>query len=127
MKIAKYSFQIFRYLLIPYVVGFILFRIFPEYRFSLYPYMILFFMAMGVPFFFTLKKLTDSNQRRFVNSFLIATFIKLMLSVFCVILYVWFDKERAMPFVITFFVFYIILSVCEIRILNTKRSDKGKS
>jgi len=123
-KILRYILKIFTYLLIPYIVGFIILKIFKEYWFPLYPYMIVLFMAMGIPVFFALKKLEDVNTRKFINSFLITAFFKLMLSILLIVLYVWFEEDSAIPFVITYFVFYIVLSICEIRIFKLKSSGK---
>ena len=120
LKISKYILQISVYLLIPYLAGYIVLMIFKEYWFPLYPYMIILFIAMGIPFFFAIKKSGDANPRRFVNSFLITSFFKLMLSMLLIIVYVWFEKGSAIPFVITYFVFYIVLSVCEIKMFGQK-------
>ena len=124
LKISKYILKISVYLLIPYLAGYIVLMIFKEYWFPLYPYMIILFIAMGIPFFFALKKSGDANPRKFVNSFLISTFFKLLLSILLIILYVWAEKGGAIPFVIAYFVFYIILTICEIRMFRPKDFDK---
>ena len=103
------------YLLVPYIAGFILFKIFPIYYFGLYPYIILFFLVLGMLFYLFVKRSANMGRRQFVNGFLLVTFAKFIISAMLIVLYAWMEKESAASFAITYFIFYVALSIYEMR------------
>ena len=114
------------YLLVPYIAGFILLKIFPVSYFSLYPYTILLFMALGMLFYLFVRRSANMGRRQFVNGYLLVTFLKFILSAILIVLYAWIDKESAVSFAITYFVFYVVLSIYEMRAfrrMSVKQSD----
>ena len=114
------------YLLIPYVAGFILMRIFPEYYFGLYPYIILLFLTFGMLFYLFADRALNTGRRQLVASFLMASSLKFIVSAMLIVLYAWFERERAIPFTLVYFAFYIVLSIYEIRAfkrMSVKQSD----
>ena len=103
------------YLLVLYIAGFIFLKIFPAYYFNLYPYIILFFSALGLLFYLFVKRSTNMGQRQFINGFLLVTFLKFIISAMVIVLYAWINRESAGSFAVTYFIFYVVLSIYEMR------------
>ena len=114
------------YLLVPYIAGFILLKIFPEYYFNLYPYIILFLFAFGILFYLFTNRAASIGRKQFVNSFLLITSLKFVVSAMIIVVYAWMENENAIAFAVTYFLFYVVLSVYEIRAfmrMPVKKSD----
>jgi hypothetical protein len=124
LKIWGYVLRMFLYLFIPYVAGFVALMLHREYWFPFYPYMIILFMVLSAPYFFVLKKWGDSHPRKFVNSCIIASFFRMLLSVLVIIIYVWIKPDTAIPFVIAYFVFYMVLTISEIVMFKPKNAPQ---
>ena len=110
----RYMLNMCIYLLVPYIAGFILFRIYPQYYFTIYPFTIIFFIALGMLFFAVFRNSEKMSPRQFVGKFLIFTFFKFLLSALLIVIYAWIEREKAILFVIVYFVSYIVLSVYDI-------------
>jgi len=97
------------------IISIVMYFILPEDKFSpATPFMALFFMVVTGGLYYMLLRSTGNKFSRFVNQFMILTFAKLFLYIIIIVVYVVLNKPDAFPFVITFFIFYIIYTVFEI-------------
>jgi hypothetical protein len=78
------------------------------------PFLVLFFFAITTVLYYLMLKLTDDRFSRFVNMFMILTFVKLFVYIIIIIVYSLLNKRDVFPFVITFFILYIIYTLFEI-------------
>ena len=116
MIFTKYIIKLITWLLIPYIAGLLLLLIvFPQYYFNAYPTLIIVFVFMALPFFNVLKINGKGNQRKFFTLFIGNTFFKLFLSLTLIVLYALFIKTQLIAFILSYFIFYVILSVFEIK------------
>ena len=61
-----------------------------------------------------LLKSTEDRFSRFVTQFMIITFAKLFFYIIILFVYAFLNKPDAVPFILTFFIFYFIYTVFEI-------------
>ncbi|MDR1055320.1 MAG: hypothetical protein LBL90_05750 [Prevotellaceae bacterium] len=125
MSLGKYIINLVVCLFIPYILGLLLLLlVIPQYYFTLYPCMLLVFVGLGLPFYSALKTGQD-NQRKFFSRFMGNTLFKLFLSLIIILLYVALIKEEVISFVTAYLVFYMVLSVFEVK--SFTRITKVKS
>jgi hypothetical protein len=92
------------------------------------PFLVLFFFAVNTGFYYIILKLTNNKFSRFVNMFMILTFAKLFLYIIVILVYALLNKADAFPFVITFFILYIIYTIFEIiSFLNDQKKMEKQS
>jgi hypothetical protein len=97
------------------VLSVVLYFILPAGKFSpASPFMPLFFLAVTGGLYYMLLKSIENKFSRFVNQFMIITFAKLFLYIIIIVAYAFLNKPDAFPFVIAFFIFYLIYTVFEI-------------
>lgn len=78
------------------------------------PFIIFFFYLITILVFFILLKASLKKFSRFVNTFMIASFIKLLIYLAVILFYIFlFNKSDKVPFVGAFFIYYIIFTVFE--------------
>ncbi|MDA3906283.1 MAG: hypothetical protein PF484_09435 [Bacteroidales bacterium] len=101
--------------LITAVLTFILTYIIPEKFISYsWPYIIIFFLSISLLVHrFLLKKSID-HQGKFINAFMLATTVKLLLYLAIILIYVLLNRYDAIGFIITFFSYYLIFTSFEI-------------
>jgi hypothetical protein len=78
------------------------------------PYLFLLFYVIGALVHFVLLRITSLNPRKFVSYFMLATFFKLMNYLIVILVYVLYVKEGILPFILSFFILYIIYTVFEV-------------
>lgn len=120
--------------LVVVVASFILFYSLPAWYYpSVYPFLVgFFFITTLVVYHFMLKSL-EARPARFINIFLLTTMLKLFAFMTVMVVYALLNREVARPFVISFFVLYIIYTSVEVVSLlkanklngNTGRKQEG--
>ena len=115
--------------LILFITGFFLFMtILKEYFSFLFPVLLIVIFLITVLFHRYLIRSAGESNRKFPAKFLGATGIKMCLYMILIIIYVVFDKENVVPFLLVFMVIYIIFTVFEvISILNYLKTNKEVS
>lgn len=78
------------------------------------PVLIPFFFVVTAGVYYIMLQSSVNRFPRFVNSFMMLTFGKIMLYVIAIIIYVLLNKADAFPFVSAFFIFYIMFTVYEV-------------
>ncbi len=90
------------------------FLFFPDRLILLYPFLPVVFGAVNVFIFYTLLQVKDLSPIKFSNRYLLCTTVKLLGSIFFIVLFLLIKKEQAIPFLATFLVVYFIFLVQEI-------------
>lgn len=78
--------------------------------FLLFPF---FFSATAI-MFLMLAKTIEKKPNSFINLFMIATFLKLMVYMAVLLAYTFTHKEDAVPFIMSFFILYVMFTVFEV-------------
>lgn len=97
------------------LIAYILNRLLPPRIISpALPYLFLLFYVIGALVHFVLLRITALNPRKFVSYFMLATFFKLMNYLIVILVYTLYVKEGILPFILSFFILYIIYTVFEV-------------
>ncbi len=89
------------------------------------PYLFLFFLSVTLVVHYVLLKASEKRFSKFTTYFMLATFLKLMLYIAVLLIYVLLNRSDAIPFIITFFILYIFYTVFEvISILSYSKTRK---
>lgn len=88
-------------------------------------YIIIFFGLFNI----VLYKLFDNSRKKdmskFTNFFMITTFLKLLLYLLIILLYIILNKQDAVPFTLTFFAYYLIFTTFEV--ISISQQTKNNS
>ena len=96
-----------------------------------FPYILIFYYVVTLFIILILGKSMQKRIRYFVNTYMIVTFVKLILFSLIVILYLLLNKKDAVPFVVTFFIYYLFYAIFEVVALremseSTKENTGGE-
>ena len=126
-KLRKYIFQLGFLQIACLIIGYVIFRMaFPSYYFQLYPYMSVFFFALGTVTIFSILNATNRENRKYFNVFMITRMIKLFSCLVVVLLYAAFG-ENVISFLITFLVYFLIYSVFEAYVSTKLNKEKNET
>jgi hypothetical protein len=78
------------------------------------PFLVIYFFIISAVVHYALLKSTTYSARRFVSYFMLATFVKFFIYVITVFAYAYFNRSDLLPFVISFFVLYILYTIFEV-------------
>ncbi len=114
--------------LILFIAGFFLFiTILKEYFSFSFPVLFLTMFLITVLFHRYLIRSAGGSDRKFPVKFLGATGIKMGLYLILIILFVVFDRENAVPFLLVFMIIYVILTIFEVvSVLDYLKITKNK-
>ncbi len=79
-----------------------------------WPYILIFLYFFTFAAFSILMKYLESRISLFANAFMLVNFGKLVLFTILILIYAWFNRKDAIPFTITFFIYYLLLTSYEI-------------
>jgi len=97
------------------IIAYILTFFLPErYCSPTLPYLIIFFFAVNMIVHYLLQKAEERQFRRFITNYMLATFLRFFLYLIIIIAYVLTNRNDAIPFIITFFILYVIYSIHEV-------------
>lgn len=101
--------------LIVYGLGFVAFQfLFPSEFYLFFAFLPLIFYAVNTIFHGTLLAASHLEMSKFTQRFLTVFGVKIMLLLAFIITYAYFNPEKAVPFLITFFILYVIYTTFEI-------------
>ena len=97
----------------------------PAYITPVLPYMIIFFFLVTHAIHYILLIASEKRTSKFVNYFMLTTFLKLVFYIIIMIVYALLNKSDAIPFFITYFILYVAFTTFElISFFNlTKKSN----
>jgi hypothetical protein len=89
------------------------------------PAIIIFFLVLTLTIFYYQLRASASRVSKFVNVFLMATGFKLLGFLIIIGVYSFLNKSDAVPFVISFFIIYMIFTIFEITQLLKVQKQLG--
>lgn len=100
------------------LAGLLIYAMLPSsYYTPVFPYMVaFFFFATLVVFHFMIRAL-EKRPAKFVNIFLVTTMLKLFAYMAVMVTYALLNRTEARPFIVAFFVLYIIYTIVEVATL----------
>ncbi len=81
---------------------------------GVYLYLIAFMYAINFLLFAKLSQALQNKPNRFINAYMLLNFGKLFLYIAIIAVYVYMYREDAIPFTITFFIYYVLFATYEI-------------
>lgn len=106
------------------IVALIFYSLTPsEYYTNSFPYLLGFFILASIIVYHFMLKAIEKRPARFVNSFMLATMIKLFFYMAVMITYALLHREEAMSFIVTFFILYVIFTIIEVVALLKVNKD----
>ncbi|MGD0710617.1 MAG: hypothetical protein ABR968_05490 [Bacteroidales bacterium] len=126
MKKNRFILQLLLFTVLLGIVYYGLKRFLPESYFSpVLPFLFPFFFSATALFYSYLIKSSEQKFNRYVNRYMLATFVKLMLFMAVLLFYVYTHKDDAVPFILSFFILYVAYTVFEVvALLKFSRSEK---
>jgi len=101
--------------LIRFIAGFLLFiTVLKEYYSFLFPVLLLVIFLITVLFHRYIMRSAGESNRKFPAKFLGATGIKMGLYMLLIIIYVVFNRENAVPFLLVFMIIYLTFTIFEV-------------
>jgi L-asparagine transporter-like permease len=91
-------------------------------------WLVLFFLLVSNYVYYQQLKASTGRQAKFVNVALLSTGFKLLLFLAIIVVYAVLNREDAVPFIMTFFILYLIFTVLEVFHIKAfqNKSDKFK-
>lgn len=78
------------------------------------PYLLVFFLIISLAVYYFIEKASAKRFSMFTNYFMIATMLKILTFLTIIILYAFTNKYDAIPFILTFFLFYVGFTTFEV-------------
>ncbi|MDA3942025.1 MAG: hypothetical protein PF694_00635 [Bacteroidetes bacterium] len=79
-----------------------------------WPYLLVFFLITNISLYGLYIKAKQKKLSSFTNFFMLATFLKLVLYLIVIVVYLLYNRADAIPFVLTFFVYYLLFTALEV-------------
>lgn len=116
MKIFNTFFKQFSIIAVVILILSILIDFFvPKIKISaMYPYILLFLYLVTLAIFKMIAKSMENRLSRFANTYMLANFGKLILFTGIIVLYAFLNRDDAISFMLTFFIYYFIFTGFEI-------------
>lgn len=77
-------------------------------------YLIIFFFSVNLVVHYLLQKKEKSEFRKLISNYMLATFLRFFLYLIVILTYVFINRPDAAPFIISFFILYVVFSVHEV-------------
>lgn len=87
-----------------------------------WPYLLLFFVASNLILYTLYAKAQAKKLSKFANFFMLATFLKLVVYLAIIVVYLLFYRDDVVPFVLTFFIYYVVFTALEV--MSVSKSAK---
>lgn len=98
------------------LIGFLILAAVPEeYRSPAFPFILLFFFGVSFLVSHLMARSKGEKLSKFTNRFMLVTFTRLILYIGVILIYVFLvNRADAVPFVITFFLYYLAFTTFEV-------------
>ncbi len=98
-----------------FVLAFVMTQYLPvQYITPVLPYIVLFFYLISLTIYYLLTNSIQKRFNQFLNYFMLATTVKLVLMFVIMVVYVLNFKEDAYAFMVSFFLLYVIYTFIEV-------------
>ena len=109
------------------IISFLILRYIPgKFITPMLPFILLFFFFISIISYYVLIKSAEQRFARFVSTFMLATFVKLMLYLGILMFYIFLiNSKDAVPFIGSFFIYYLLYTVFETvyLLITTKKNS----
>lgn len=110
------------------LLGYLLFYFLPgSYYTQVFPVLLLFFLSVSLTVHYLLIKAIRKRPAKFINQFMLTTFLKLMFYIVVMVVYALLNRDDAIPFIVTYFILYLFYTGFELisilRYNNYKSSE----
>ncbi len=108
------------------LIGWLVFSLaLPEYYIPILPFLLVFFYLATIGVHAYQLNLAKKDMGKFTRSNMLVTFFKLILYSVVAVVYIAFDKENAIPFVVCLMLLYLIFTFVEVsEITRISKSSK---
>ena len=114
----SYLIKIFVLSIITSLITFLVYSfLFKEYYLNIFPYIILFFMIIGILFQSILVRISKKNISKFSTFFMLFSTLKLFAYIIFIVLYLVLNKQHALAFILYFFTLYIVYTAFEVIVI----------
>jgi len=129
-EVSVYSKQLLLLTVAAGIITLVLFFVLPHAWFSpSLPFLFVFYFACSLISYIVLDRSIKIKFNRFVSVFMLTTAVKLFLYVAVMIIYAFVNRKDAIPFLLNFFMLYLVYTVFEvIKIVTLTKTgpDSGK-
>jgi len=118
MTFKKLAVQFTAFVLLLIPITLLIEYLFPALKVTFnWPGILLFIYLLSLGAFYLLTLSMKSRMIRFVNTYMLVSFSKMILFAVVLFVYAWLNPEDAVSFILTFLVYYIALLVYEVVVL----------
>ncbi len=94
----------------------------PQFLSPAIPFIIIFFLILTLSIFYLQLKESVNRLSKFVNVFLAATGLKILVFLVIITVYAFLNRADAVNFIVSFFIVYLVFAIFEIvQLLNVQR------
>ena len=129
-RFNKFIIKIVILTLILIAISAILFAtILSEYYFSAFPYLFILFLVVSSGVHYILLKASEKRAAKFPVDFMLSTMIRLLGYSIFVAVFLYFNKEIAKSFVVSFLSMYFVYTIFEVKLIlsDIQKIEKDKS
>jgi len=120
--------RLFIFTLIISLLGFVVFYFLPANFYTpAFPFLLVFFAAVTLIVHKLILKGLEKRQSKFVNYFMLTTFIKMFFFLFVMIIYALINRDDAIRFIVIYFILYLFYTVFDVvSIFQTIKKSETK-
>ena len=99
----------------------------PNNKTHAWPFLLLFFIAVNSLLFWMNQRAQQKKLTTYANYFMLASFLKLVVYLVVIVVYLLYFRSETIPFLITFFVYYVAFTVLEVgsvAIMKSKQTNQ---
>lgn len=99
----------------------------PNNKTLAWPFLLLFFIAVNSLLFWMNQRAQQKKLTTYANYFMLASFLKLVVYLVVIVVYLLYFRRETIPFLITFFVYYVAFTVLEVgsvAIMKSKQTNQ---
>lgn len=98
------------------VISLVAFNFVPDaYKSQTWPFVLLFFVLTNSILYFFYLRIHSRKVSSFANFFMLTTSAKLIFYLIVIVVYLYFNRDEAVPFLLSFFLYYIVYTVFEVK------------
>ncbi len=91
-----------------------------------WPFLLLFFVAVNSLLFWMNQRAQQKKLTTYANYYMLATFLKLVVYLAIIVVYLLYFRSETIPFLITFFLYYVAFTVLEVSSVAMKRKQTNQ-
>ena len=111
--------------LLELIAGLFIYYLSPDFVTPTLPFLPVFFFAATILVHYILLQAVEKKFGKFMNVFLLSTFLKLVFYMAVMIIYSFINRADAVPFIISFFTCYLLYTFYEIFSLASAKKTEG--